>query len=83
MFHTKIARGAEGEGGDGGVGTKKAFVVAVIGDAVCAVGVVVYKTEVVGGASENLCQLTEVIQALRNGSWFACLVAVWRYDFRG
>ena len=48
VFQEEVAAGAEREGRDGGRGAEEALVVAVVGYAVCACGVVVYEAEVVG-----------------------------------
>ena len=65
MFHAEVSDCAEGERGDRGIGTEKALIVTVVGYAVCAVGVVIHETEIVGCSSEDLRELTQMIKALR------------------
>lgn len=48
VFQEEVSAGTEREGRDGGHGAQEALVVAVVGYAVCAGGVVVYEAEVVG-----------------------------------
>ena len=71
MFHEEIAFCAEGEGGDGGVGAEEALVVAVVGYAVRARGVVVYEAEVVGCGREDFGYFAEVVEAVGDGAGFA------------
>lgn len=78
MLHAEVSGCAEGEGGDRGVGTEKTLIVAVVGYAVCAVGVVVDEAEVVGCSSEDFCELAQIVKAVRNGTWSTGLVAVWK-----
>ena len=76
MLHEEIAFCAEREGGDGWGGTEEALVVAVVGDAVGAGGVVVYEAEVVGGGGEDLGDLAQFVEAVGDWARFAAAVAV-------
>lgn len=78
MLHAEVSRCAEGERGDRGVGTEEALIVAVVGYAVCAVGVVVDKAEVVGCSGEYLGELAKMIKAVGYGARSAGFVPIWR-----
>lgn len=53
MFQKEVSTGTERERRDGWEGAEEALVVAVVGYAVGAGGVVVYKAEVVGAGGER------------------------------
>lgn len=65
MLHAEVSDRAEGERGYRGVRTEKALIIAMVGYAVCAIGVVIYEAEVVGCSGEDLCELAQMIKALR------------------
>lgn len=82
-LHQEIALRSEGEGCDGGVGTQEALVVAVVGYTIRAGRVVVHETEVVGRVGEDLGDLSELVEAVRDRAGFAGAVVVCRGWFRG
>ena len=75
VLHEEVPRRAEGEGGDGRVGSEEALVVAVVGDAVLAGSIVVHKAEVVGCTCENLRRLAELVEAVGDATGGASAVA--------
>lgn len=81
MLHTKVSGCAEGERGDRGVGTEKALIVAMVGNTVCAVGVVVDEAEIVGCFGEDLGELAQMVKTVGHRAGSAGFVAVWRYRF--
>ena len=76
MLHAEVPNRAEGERGDCGVGAEESLVVAVVGYAVRAVGVVVDEAEVVGSAGEYFGELAQMVEAVGDGAGGAGLVAV-------
>lgn len=66
MFHQKIPRGAQRQGGDARVGPEEALVVAVVGDAVVAVGVVVDQAEVVARPRRRFRRAAQPVQTRRD-----------------
>lgn len=62
MFHQEIPPGTEREGRDARVRAEEAFVVAVVGDAVVAVGVVVDQAEIVSRPRRRLRRLAQSVQ---------------------
>lgn len=76
MLHAEVSGRTEGERGNQRAGTEKALIVAVVGYAVCTVGVVVHEAKIVCCSSEDLGELTQMIEALGYGSGSAGFVAV-------
>ena len=68
MLHAEIPLCAEGETGNGRQGTKETLIVAVVGDAVGAGGVVVHEAEVEPAARRLLRRQSQDIKALRDWS---------------
>ena len=68
VLHAKVSDCTERKRGDRGFRTKKSLIVAVVGYAVCAVGVVVDEAEIVGCFRENLGKSAEMVKALRYGT---------------
>lgn len=81
MLHAEVSGCAEGERGDRWVGAEKALIVAVIGYAVCAIGVVVDEAEIVGCSGEDFGELAQMIEAVGYWAGGAGFVAVWKYCF--
>lgn len=79
MLHAEVSGCAKGEGGNRGVGTEKALIVAVVGYAVCAVGIIIDETEIVGCPGKDLGELAQVIKAVGYRPGSVGFVAVWRY----
>ena len=46
MLHAEVSGCAKGERGNRGVGAEKALIVAVVGYAVCAVGIIINEAEI-------------------------------------
>ena len=81
MLHAKIPGCTEGERGNRRVRAEEALIVAVVGYAVCAVGVVIDEAEVVGPIGEDLRELAQMVEAVGYRAGRAGFVAVWRYWF--
>ena len=79
MLHAEVSGCTKGERGDRGVGTEKTLIVAMVGYAICAVGVVIDKAEVVGCSGKDLGELPQMIEAMGYRTGSAGCVAVWRY----
>lgn len=66
MLHEEVARGAERDGGDAGVRAEEALVVAVVGDAVVAVGVVIDQAEVETRPRRHFRRPAQAVQTRRD-----------------
>ena len=62
MFHQEIPLGTEREGRDARIWAEETFVIAVVGDAVVAVGVVVDQAEIVTRPGRRLRRLAQSVQ---------------------
>lgn len=83
MFHEEITLGAEREGGDGRARAEEALVVAVVGYAVGAGGVVVDEAEVVCGVRQDFCDPVQLVEAVGQRARVAGWVFVRGYGLGG
>lgn len=80
VLHAEIPLCPEGETGNGGQGTKETLIVAVVGDAVGARGVVVHEAEVELAACCLLCGQPQDTEALRDWSRWVLEVSLISLD---
>jgi hypothetical protein len=76
VFQEKVTLGAETERCDRGKAPEEALVIAVVGDAVCAGGVVVYEAEVELASCCGFGVTAEVVEAFWDGPWWVFRVVL-------